>query len=503
MLPPPTARQVRRAAEELGLDLTDDQIERYLPLLDGALDYYRKLDSMPDFRPEVRYPRSPGRFPSEKEDPLGAWYVKTSVKGAPDGLLAAERVVLKDNICLAGVPMMIGSSIVEGYVPDVDATVVTRILDAGGEIAGKAKCEHLSRAGGSHTASTGPVRNPHNPEHSTGGSSSGCGAIVAAGEVTMAIGGDQAGSLRFPASFCGINGLKPTWGLVPYTGVAPLEHTLDHVGPMTATVEENARLLEAIAGPDDGLDPRQGALEVSSYLEALEGGVEGLRIGVLVEGFGVDLSEPEVDGAVRDAADRLSSLGAEVTEVSVPEHGLGLAALLPIFLQGNIAVFKADCLPTGWRGLYVTSLGHAFGGWRDRANELSEGLKLELLLAEHVEATYRQRHYAKAQNLSRRLRRAYDGALSEHDLLLMPTVPHRAPRIPSPDAPLEERLAPTLEATTNTAPFNCTGHPAMSVPCARRDGLPIGMSLVGRWYGEATIYRAAYAFEQSCDWERV
>jgi amidase len=119
------------------------------------------------------------------------------------------------------------------------------------------------------------------------------------------------------------------------------------------------------------------------------------------------------------------------------------------------------------------------------------------MLAEHVERSYRQRHYAKAQNLSRRLRRAYDGALAEHDLLLMPTVPHRAPRLPAPDAPLEERLAPTLEATANTAPFNCTGHPALSIPCATPKGLPIGMSLVARWYGEPTIYRAAYAYEQS------
>jgi amidase len=423
--------------------------------------------------------------------------VKTQVKGAENGLLAGRRIALKDNICLAGVPMMIGSSIVEGYVPDIDATVVTRILDAGGEIAGKAKCEHLSRAGGSHTASSGPVHNPHDRERSTGGSSSGCAAIVASGEVTMAIGGDQAGSIRFPASFCGIYGLKPTWGLVPYTGVAPLEPTLDHVGPMTATVEENARLLEAIAGPDDGLDPRQGALEVGGYLDALEQGVEGLRIGVLAEGFGLQLSEPEVDAVVREAADRLAEQGATVTAISLPEHRLGLAALLPIFLQGNLAVFDADCLPPGGRGLYVTSFERAFGGWRERSNELSDGLKLELLMAEHVQRSYRRRHYAKAQNLSRRLRRAYDAALSEHDLLLMPTVPHRAPRLPAPDAPLEERLAPTLEATVNTAPFNCTGHPALSVPCAVDEGLPIGMSLVGRWYGEPTIYRAAYAYEQS------
>jgi amidase len=503
MLPAPSPRQLREAAEALGVSLTDAQVEEYIPLIDGALELYRRLDAMPDFLPETAYPRSPGHMPDATEDPLGGWYVKTSIAGAEDGILSGRRVVLKDNICLAGVPMMIGSSIIEGYVPDVDATVVRRVLDAGGEIAGKAKCEHLSRAGGSSTASSGPVRNPHDRDRMTGGSSSGCAAIVASGEVAMAIGGDQAGSIRFPSSFCGIYGLKPTWGLVPYTGVAPLEMTLDHLGPMTATVEDNALLLEAIAGPDDGLDPRQYAPEVDRYTDALERGVDGLRIGVLAEGFGLPLSEPEVDGAVRDAAERLRSLGAEVTDVSLPEHQLGLLALLPIFLQGNIAMFKADTLLTNSRGLYVTSLGRAFGGWRQRANELSEGLKVELLMAEHVERTHRQRHYAKAQNLSRRLSAAYDGVLADVDLLLMPTVPHRAPLLPAADAPLEERLAPTLEATVNTAPFNCTGHPAMSVPCAKRDGLPIGMMLVAGRYAESTIYRAAHAFEQGCDWRRL
>jgi amidase len=454
---------------------------------------------MPDHLPEPRYPRTPGHIPDEEEDPLGGWYVKTSIKGAPDGPLGGRRVVLKDNICLAGVPMMIGSSIVEGYVADVDATVVTRILDAGGEIAGKAKCELLSRAGGSHTASSGPVRNPHAPEHTTGGSSSGCAAIVGSGEVTMAIGGDQAGSIRFPSSFCGIYGMKPTWGLVPYTGAAPLEPTLDHLGPMTSTVEENALLLEVIAGPDDGLDPRQYAPQPGRYTEELGQGVQDLRIGVLSEGFGLDLSEPEVDESVRAAASQLSSLGASVSEISIPAHRLGLHALLPIFLQGNRAVFNADSLPPGHRGLYVTSFVRAFAGWKSRTNELSDGLKLELLMAEHIERTHGPRHYAKAQNLSRRLSAAYDAALTEHDLLLMPTVPHRAPRRPGRDSPLEDRLAPTLAATSNTAPFNVTGHPAMSIPCGKHDELPIGFQLVARRWNESTIYRAAHAFEQNCD----
>ena len=174
--------------------------------------------------------------------------MKTSIKGRPGGKLAGRRVALKDNVCLAGVPMMVGAQLLEGYVPDVDATVVERILDAGGEIAGKAVCEYYCVSGGSHTSSTGPVHNPRKRGYTTGGSSSGSAALVAAGDVDMAIGGDQAGSIRIPASHCGIVGLKPTFGLVPYTGIGLLEITLDTCGPMTANVRDNALLLEVIAG---------------------------------------------------------------------------------------------------------------------------------------------------------------------------------------------------------------------------------------------------------------
>ena len=164
-------------------------------------------------------------------------------------------------------------------MPDVDATIVERILDAGGEIAGKAVCEYYCVSGGSHTSSTGPVHNPHKRGYTTGGSSSGSAALVAAGDVDMAIGGDQAGSIRIPASHCGIVGLKPTFGLVPYTGIGLLEITIDTAGPMTATVRDNALLLEVIAGPD-GLDTRQRGVPAGRYTEALDGGVKGMRIAV-------------------------------------------------------------------------------------------------------------------------------------------------------------------------------------------------------------------------------
>ena len=183
-------------------------------------------------------------------------------------------MALKDNVCLAGVPMMIGAGFLDGSVPDIDATIVTRILDAGGEIAGKAVCEYYCVSGGSHTSSTGPVHNPYKMGYSAGGSSSGSAVLVALGEVDMAIGGDQGGSIRMPSSFSGVYGMKPTHGLVPYTGIMPIEIYIDHTGPMTATVSDNALLLEVIAGPD-GYDPRQYAPKVYPYTQLLEGGVRG------------------------------------------------------------------------------------------------------------------------------------------------------------------------------------------------------------------------------------
>src|SRR5213594_4628472 len=221
------------------------------------------------------------------------------VKGASTGKLKGKRVAVKDNIMLAGVPMMNGASTLEGYVPDFDATVVSRILDEGGEIIGKTHCEYFCLSGGSHTNATGPVHNPHKMGYSAGGSSSGSAVLVALGEADMAIGGDQGGSIRMPASFCGIYGMKPTHGLVPYTGIVPIEIYVDHTGPMTATVRDNALLLEVIAGPD-GYDPRQYSPKVHRYTESLGAGIDGLRIALVKEGFGLPKSERDVDAKVRD-----------------------------------------------------------------------------------------------------------------------------------------------------------------------------------------------------------
>ena len=414
--------------------------------------------------------------------------------------MAGKTIAIKDNVSVAGVPMMNGTAVLEGYVPDSDATIVTRILDAGGTILGKAVCESLCISGGSHTSDTGPVRNPYDPTRSAGGSSSGSAALVGAGAVDMAIGGDQGGSIRIPGCWCGIYGLKPTYGLVPYTGIFPIELTLDHTGPMARSAADCALLLEAIAGPD-GLDPRQNAnLQSQPYTRALSGEISGLRIGVLEEGFGIeDLSEEDVDEITRKSAEAFGSLGAQVSNVSVPWHKDGVHLWNGIGIEGLTLLMVSDNgMGTNWKGHYSTSLLDAFArGRRTRANDFSETVKMVILLGQYLHDDYHGRYYAKAQNLGRSLKAAYDQAFEGVDLLLMPTLPLKATRIPGPDASREEYVARALEMIPNTAPFDITGHPAITVPCGMSDGLPVGMMLVGRTGEDATVLRAADAFQRN------
>jgi amidase len=500
MFEKPTIADLRKAAEFLGMN-PDDAYLRAAEEITGPLaQAYAALDAMPDELPAIKYPQRPFSRPRGEDNRYGAWYAKTAIKGRPAGPLAGRRVALKDNICLAAVPMTIGADLFEGYVPDVDATIVERILDAGGEIAGKAVCEYYCVSGGSHTSSSGPVQNPRKHGYTAGGSSSGSAALVAAGEVDMAIGGDQAGSIRIPASHCGIVGLKPTFGLVPYTGIAPLEITLDTCGPMTANVRDNAVLLEVIAGPD-GIDSRQRGVPAARYTEALDGGVSGLRIGVLKEGFGHPNSEPDVDARVRDAAARFARLGATVAEISLPEHVQGFPVWAAI--RGDAAyvtLLEMNGAGINHEGLYVTSLIDKAMAWRGRADSFADTMKIATLFSRYTLGRYGGRYYAKAQNIRRRLRAACDKALAAHDLLLLPTVPMKAPPIPPQGATPQEITRRSWEPTRNTCPFNVTGHPAISLPCGMEDGRPIGMMLVGRHYDEATIYRAAAAFERAGDW---
>jgi len=257
----------------------------------------------------------------------------------------------------------------------------------------------------------------------------------------MAIGGDQGGSIRIPASYCGVYGMKPTWGLVPYTGVMPIEIYVDHTGPITATVKDNALMLEVLAG-DDGYDPRIKAPNPQSYSSMLEGGAKGMRIAVVKEGFGWPNSESDVDVKVRDGAALLQKLGAQVVEVSIPMHLLGGAIWTPIGTEGlTQTMMWGDGYGVSRSDLYATSLMDFHRGWRWRADELSETTKLMTILGTYINKQYGSRFYGKAVNISRRLKAAYDSVLADFDLLLMPTLPLKATKLPAPRASREEVVA--------------------------------------------------------------
>jgi amidase len=262
-------------------------------------------------------------------------------------------------------------------------------------------------------------------------------------------------------------------------------------------------LLEVIAG-DDGYDSRIKAPKVYPYSRVLGDTVKDLRIAVVKEGFDRSGSEEAVDKKVSAAANRFAGMGARVEEVSIPMQLTAPAIWTPIVVDGlTQTLLYGDGFGASRDDLYPASLMDFHRGWRQRADELSETTKLVLLLGTYVRDHYGPRYYAKAVNIVRRLRAAYDEVLSSWDLLLMPTTQMKPTPLPEPTATREEYIARAFELSTNTLPFNLTRHPAMSLPCGLVDGLPVGLMLVGRQFDEPTIYRAAYAFEQSTDWREV
>lgn len=496
-IPAPSADDVLRISAQLGLGIGASDAGFYADVVANSVRNYGNV-----FEIAAQGARPvPGREyakPGGADNIHNAWHVKSHIVEAAGGRLAGRRIAIKDSVPVAGLPMMIGANIFDGYIPETDAEVVKRILAEGGIIAGKAHCEYLCFSGNSHTCSAGPILNPWAEGFSSGGSSSGSAVLVATGEVDMAIGADQGGSIRLPASFSGIVGIKPTYGLVPYTGIPSLDASFDHVGPMTATVADAALLLSVIAGPDD-VDPRQrGDQRSDAYEAAIGAGVEGLTIGVLKEGFDVPGSDPAVGRRVRYAASVLRKLGARVVDVSIPLHLNGFDIWSAI----------------GWTGMSETALrGNGFGIGRhdqypvslmqwahDHAADVEQApasVKLFFVISEHVRRHIGYAGYGSGINAGRVLRRQYDAALHEVDLLLMPTTPMAATRLPDASTSVEVELKTSHPMALNTAPFDFTHHPALSLPCGGIDGRPVGLMLVGAHFDECTVLRAADAFEQT------
>lgn len=500
----PSREELMEIAEGAGMPLNETELDEYAELVDGTLETVERIQDVPEpkFSPhETKYTDRTGAYrPDAEEDPHNIWVTKVEVQGADDGPLAGKTIGLKDHAALSGVEMTCGSQVMEGYVPPIDATIVERLLDAGGDITGKLNMESFAFSGSSDTSDFGTVSNPRAPGHIAGGSSSGSGAAPAADEVDIAIGGDQGGSIRIPASCCGIVGIKPTTGLVPYTGIFPIDNSLDHTGPMAKTVEDVATALEVMAGPD-GLDPRQPRnLEADTYTDYLVDDPSDLTIAVLEEGFNREESDPEVNDTVREALDELEDMGAETFEASVPRYLDSLALWVAIAGQGGIQVLKQGGVGSLHDGWYDSHLAEAYSKFRQSdGRDFPASVKSTWLAMEYLNRQGKASSlYAKGQNITLQMREDLDRILNDADVIAMPTIPLKPYEI-DPDLSRVERIGRSLPIAKNTAPFDLTHHPAISVPCGTTDGLPVGLMFAGSRFADGDVIQAAYTWEQNTD----
>ncbi|MEQ8967851.1 MAG: amidase family protein [Azospirillaceae bacterium] len=491
----PEKPELRPLASENRFTLSEGEEAALDRLLDRFMPFFDRLDTLPDATSPIdTRGREAGTRPEQDDDPCNAILRRCSVPATGSGALDGWRVGLKDSIAVAGVPMTCGSAILD-YTPSTDSTLVARLLDAGAEIRGILNMDKFAFSGAGDTSDHGPTFNPHDPERLAGGSSGGSAAALSYPDFDLTFGADQGGSIRIPAAWCGVVGLKPTHGLIPYGGIVGLDHTYDHVGPMARTVAEVAQALEVVAGKDDG-DPRQRGLRVERYSEALDAkSGSGLRIGVVRQGFGLDGADPAVDSAVREAIDALARTGAAVTEIDIPAHEEAAPVIWGLYSESIAMAFRTNASGYGWEGTYIPEMAEAFGRALDAGSDrLPPQAKLHLVLGTYLRRSFHGRLYAKAQTLRPWLREAYDHPLRSVDVLAMPTTPTTAHRY-RPDLDFEERVLSGWSMLGNTAAFNMTGHPSISVPCGTVDGLPVGLMLTGRHFDDATVLAAAAAVE--------
>ncbi len=406
------------------------------------------------------------------------------------GPLAGVPIAIKDNISTSGIQTTCASKILGGYVPPYDAHVIERLKAAGAIIVGKVNMDEFAMGTSTETSYYGPTLNPWNTETVPGGSSGASAATVAAGEVPLSLGSDTGGSVRCPASFCGVVGLKPTYGVISRYGLISYANSLEQIGPIASNVEDMTLLFNVIAGNDSR--DSTSVIYKSDYTKALKDDVNGLIIGVPKEYFGEGI-DPAVEKSVWDGVHKLEDLGASWQEVEMPHTKYALAAYYVIAMSeasSNLARF--DGMRYGlrlekdhdWHTTYSEIRAQGFG----------EEVKRRILLGTYaLSAGYMDKYYIKALKVRTLIRQDFERALEGANVLLAPTMP-------TPAFKLGEKISDPLTlymADVNTVPINLAGVPSVSLPCGFSNGLPIGLQIIGRPFDEETIIRTAYTFEQN------
>ncbi len=409
------------------------------------------------------------------------------------GLLFGMPIGVKDNIVTKGLRTTCASKILENFDPIYDATVVKHLQKAEAVTIGKLNMDEFAMGSSTENSGFKPTRNPWNLETVPGGSSGGSAAAVAAGQVPFTLGSDTGGSIRQPASFCGVVGLKPTYGRVSRFGLVAFASSLDQIGPITRTVEDNAFLLQSISGVDE-MDSTSANVEVPDFLSALTGDVKGLKIAVPKEYLGEGVNE-EVKQSVLDALKVLEGLGATWEEVSLPHSKYALATYyLLSSSEASANLSRFDGVRYGYRSdnaenlidLYKQSRAEGFG------NEVKRRIMLGTFA---LSSGYYDAYYKKAQKVRTLIKKDFEDVFEKYDVIMGPTTP-------TPAFKIGENVKDPMTMYANdilTIPVNLAGVPGISVPCGLSNGLPLGLQIIGKHFDETTIYRVAHAFEQATE----
>ncbi|MEC0179465.1 Asp-tRNA(Asn)/Glu-tRNA(Gln) amidotransferase subunit GatA [Paenibacillus favisporus] len=417
--------------------------------------------------------------------------------GQPRGLLFGLPAGIKDNIVTEGLRTTCASQFLANFNPVYDATVTRKLREADAVTLGKLNMDEFAMGGSNENSSFRPVRNPWDLDRVPGGSSGGSAAAVAAGEAYFALGSDTGGSIRQPASYCGVVGLKPTYGLVSRFGLVAFASSLDQIGPLTKNVEDSAYVLQAIAGHDH-MDSTSANVDIPDYLSALTGDVRGLRIAVPKEymGEGVD---PAVKEKILAALKVLEDLGAVWEEVSLPHTEYAVATyylLASSEASSNLARF--DGVRYGTRADHAGSLIDLYH--ESRSKGFGPEVKRRIMLGTYaLSSGYYDAYYLKAQKARTLIKQDFDNVFENYDIIIGPTAPTTAFKLGSQvDDPLTMYLNDIL-----TIPVSLAGVPAISVPCGLADGLPVGLQIIGKAFDESTVLRVAHAYEQNTEHHKL
>jgi len=410
------------------------------------------------------------------------------------GMLEGLPLALKDNICTEGITTTCGSRMLEGFKPPYNATVTEKLKDAGTVLIGKLNMDEFAMGSSTENSAFFPTSNPWETSRVPGGSSGGSAASVAAREVPFSLGSDTGGSIRQPAAFCGVVGLKPTYGAVSRYGLVAFASSLDQIGPVTKTVRDNAIAFNAIAG-HDAKDSTSIPFNKPDYTQFLQNNAKGLKIGIPKEFFALGL-KPEVEAIIKKAIKTYEQLGAEIEECSLPHMEYAMPTyyiIAPAECSSNLA--RYDGVRYGYRA-EADDMIEMFK--QTRAEGFGQEVKRRIMLGTYaLSSGYYDAYYLKAQKVRTLIKQDFDRVFSKYDVLISPTTPTPAYKIGEKSDPLTIYMGDVY-----TIPINLAGLPAISIPAGFVDGLPVGMQLISRHFDEGILYRAAYAFEQNTNYHQ-